>query len=55
MTFDPPLCFIAKATIGVADSIPENEFETRKNYGGYYLLSPCLCMIIFEILIVVII
>ena len=52
MTFDPLLCFIA---IGVADSIPENEFQTRKNDGGYYLLSPCLLMTIFEILIAVII
>ena len=52
MTFDPLLCFIA---IGVADSIPENEFQTRKNDEGYYLLSPCLCMTILEILIAVII
>ena len=55
MTSDQPLCFIALATIGVADSIPENEFQTRKNDGGYYLLSPCLFMTIFEILIAVII
>ena len=53
MTFDPPLCYIVLATIGVADSIPENEFETRKNAGGYYLLSPCSFMTIFEILIAV--
>ena len=49
LTFDPPLCFIASATIGIADSIPENEFETRKNVGGYYLLSPYLFMTIFGI------
>ena len=39
--FDPPLCFTVFATIDVAGSIPENEFDTRKKKGGNELLSPC--------------